>query len=550
MQTSEIEHARHKHWATWAAIGLIAVFVISGVATLKFYGMTWDEGLGNLFFGERYLFYLTTFRESFVDFKAELPIHNRPLNLFLSPMREFPHEFPPVTDTLSAASMHLLSYTLGWMDAVDAFHFFKIALAGMFLWFLYRFVREEWGTTAGLFSVFFLAFFPRFWGDMHFNPKDIPETIWFGLLVLAYYNWLKRRGAGQALLVGALFAAALGTKANAAFAPMILMLGLWQVKLPAATWKESVQYWLRDAWQYALMGATALALYVGSWPFVYVQNNPVSAVRKYFEFILSQGGRAGGAYWSAQPLIHSLTTIPLWMLAFLLIGMGVSVRMMLRKESPKWRLLLVWLVFPIARISMPGMVNFDGIRHYMEYVPAAAILAGIGAQWLAQQVKDLRRRQWALAGIAAGWLVSLVWIGVTLFPHVYIYYSPLIGGVAGARQHFGENEVTDYWASSYRLGMNWLNENVPEGGLVYTPVADYLVDMTAPLWLREDLRVIHADDLKSLLGQKQPLYVMLLRRPGYWNEQAQYVNQHFEPVHVFEAAGQPVLEIYLVEPQT
>lgn len=198
MQTSEIEHARHKQWATWAAIGLIAVFVISGAATLKFYGMTWDEGLGNLFFGERYLFYLTTFRESFVDFKAELPIHNRPLNLFLSPMREFPHEFPPVTDTLSAASMHLLSYALGWMDAVDAFHFFKIALAGVFLWFLYRFVREEWGTTAGLFSVFFLAFFPRFWGDMYFNPKDIPETIWIGLLVMAYYTWLQRRGAGAA----------------------------------------------------------------------------------------------------------------------------------------------------------------------------------------------------------------------------------------------------------------------------------------------------------------------------------------------------------------
>jgi len=549
MESQSNSSSQIKRWGKWVAVILIVTFFISGVGTLRFYGLTWDEGLGNLFFGERYLFYLTQFRESFVDFKADLPIHDRALNLFLSPMRDVPHEFPPITDTFSAASMHLFSYGLGWMDPVDAFHFFKITLAAVFLWFLYRFVREEWGESAALFSIFFLAFFPRFWGDMHINPKDIPETIWLGLLFMAYYRWLQQRGLARAFLVGALFAAALGTKANAMFAPVILILGLWQLKLPANTWRESIRYWLRDIWQYALMAFVALVIYVGSWPYVYVQNNPVRAVRNYFEFIFSQGGRSGGDHWSLQPFIHSLTTIPVWMLGFLVIGIGISIWMMIKKDNPKWRWLLVWLVFPIVRISMPGMVNFDGIRHYMEYVPAAAILAGIGAQWLTQQAKTLAQRKLVFAGIAAGWLVSILWIYSSLFPHLYIYYSPLIGGVAGARQYFGENEVTDYWAASYRLGMEWINLNAPRDSLVFTPVADYLVDMTAPLWLRDDLRVIHPDDLDSLLNQKNPVFVMLLVRPGYWNDLARYVEENHKPVHIFDAAGQPVLQIYEMRPQ-
>jgi len=41
---------RHTDWV----IGLfVIVFGLSGVITLHNYGITWDEGLGNLFFGER-----------------------------------------------------------------------------------------------------------------------------------------------------------------------------------------------------------------------------------------------------------------------------------------------------------------------------------------------------------------------------------------------------------------------------------------------------------------------------------------------------------------
>ena len=42
------------------ALILVLVFLVSGVLTLPQYGISWDEGLGNLFFGERYFYYLTS----------------------------------------------------------------------------------------------------------------------------------------------------------------------------------------------------------------------------------------------------------------------------------------------------------------------------------------------------------------------------------------------------------------------------------------------------------------------------------------------------------
>ena len=47
--------------STRLALGFVLLFLLSGVLTLPNYGITWDEGLGNFFFGERYFRYFTSF---------------------------------------------------------------------------------------------------------------------------------------------------------------------------------------------------------------------------------------------------------------------------------------------------------------------------------------------------------------------------------------------------------------------------------------------------------------------------------------------------------
>jgi hypothetical protein len=40
----------------WLMAVFALLYLIVGIATLRFYGLTWDEGLGNVFFGERYFY--------------------------------------------------------------------------------------------------------------------------------------------------------------------------------------------------------------------------------------------------------------------------------------------------------------------------------------------------------------------------------------------------------------------------------------------------------------------------------------------------------------
>lgn len=112
-------------------IAFVIIYIISGIINLKNYSISWDEGLGNLFFGERYLHYFATLNPVYIDFnEPDLSIHKRVPNLFDSPWRNHANEFPPLTNTASALSTEALAFRLGIMDPVDAFHLPKILLSG------------------------------------------------------------------------------------------------------------------------------------------------------------------------------------------------------------------------------------------------------------------------------------------------------------------------------------------------------------------------------------------------------------------------------------
>jgi hypothetical protein len=531
----------------WLVAGLVLVFLVSGIATLPQYGLTWDEGLGNMFFGERYFYYLTTFTDKFLDFKANLAATQKlPLDLFVSPYHDHPYLYPPLADTLSAASMHLFSYNLHWLDPVDAFHLFKVLLAALFLWFFYRFATRRLGKLPAFFAVLFLAVFPRFWGDMHFNPKDVPEMIFFGLCVMAYVAWYEHPHWVKALGVGLLAGAALAIKANAVFIPIILLLGVWPWDLRhPKTWLNLGRDLLRHLHHYALMALSCAGLYYLSWPYLY--GNPLLA-KTYFSFMATQEGRVGWSGWSWEPLIQVLATMPEVPLALFLIGLGLVCRQLFKDKSMIWRLLLVWCLLPIFRISLPGMVNFDGIRHFLEFLPAAMLLAGYGAAALVRWFSHERPRWMMGLSLAVVLLFGINTANVLAhyYPYEYIYYNSLVGGLTGARQAFGQSEATDYWASSYRQGMAWIDQNSPPGSSLQVPVANWLVQITRRVWLRPDIHVVPADQQDSAFKSNTPVYVMFVDRPEFYTNLARYCTQKLKPVHEIDVDGVPVLWIYLL----
>ncbi len=497
-----------ERYANQLAASLMIIFLISGVLTLPLYGMSWDEGLGNFFFGERYLQYWTHFQEKYLDFKAELPFHSEhALNLFQSPFRNSPQEFPALADTASAATMYIFSYGLDWMNPVDGFHAFTIILTSVFLYVFYRFTAARTGKLSAFFALLFLVTFPRLWGDMHINVKDVPEMVAFGLALMAFWKWSENPTWKRAVLVGIAAGAALGIKANALFIPVVAILGTWTLH-PARLFSHIKKFLLH----YLIMLAGMLVIYFFSWPYVFT--DPKNAT-KYFEYIFSQGGRAASSGWSWQPIEMVTATMPEIMLIGLLIGLVWAGLCIFRKQGQFMRYALAWCFIPILRICLPPSLNFDGIRHFLEFLPGAALLAGVGISALVDRVS----RHWtALKLPASGIVASLIlfFTGMNFInfgAYQYIYFNNLTGGMQGAASHFGSSEATDYWAVSYRQGIEWLNQNAPANSSLHVPIASHLVQLTAPLWLRSDIHLINEEAL--IEGRNH--YVMFVTRPQFYN---------------------------------
>ncbi len=526
--------------ASWGAL-YVLLFVVAGILTLPQYGLTWDEANGDLFIGERYWYYYLSFNPAYLDFeRADLDIHQRPFNLYVSPYRDKPNEFPPIGNTLSAITMDILGQRLGWLDPVDAFHLAKVLMVGVLLWVLYRFAVPRLGGLTAWLAILVLSTFPRFWGDMHFNPLDIPETVFFALTLLAFYYWTERPSWQRALLAGALFGGALGNKGNALFIPPLLFAGLFPWNLFPRLWTPALDH-LRKCWSHYLLTLVAATdVHFITWPYLFADP---TRIQNYYRYLFTEGYLTAPSQWNLDPLIQTITTLPEIELILLPIGLVCAAWSVLKHRSRWWQLVLVWFALPILRTSLPGSANFDGIRHFEEFVPALALLAGLGGAMLVRLAARVTgRRTLAAVGVTLLIVLNVAFIEARYFPYEHLYYNSLVGGLGGAQQQ--SSEATDYWGGSYRQGIQWLNGHVERDAQVHVAIAPWIVKLAAPLWLRTDIGLIDEPAVGRKIESGFPVYVMFFTRAGWYNSVATYCVQNKKPVYQIKVDGATILEIY------
>ena len=63
-------------------------------------------------------------------------------------------------------------------------------------------------------------------------------------------------------------------------------------------------------------------------------------------------------------------------------------------------------------------------------------------------------------------------------PFQIAYWNVLAGGTAGAYSS-GLPQAGDYWGMSYRLGLEWLNDNAPPDSALAVPVVEHAVRLVA-----------------------------------------------------------------------
>jgi Dolichyl-phosphate-mannose-protein mannosyltransferase len=514
---------------------LAAMALIAGVASLHQYNVTWDEALGDLFFGQRYFSFFTSLDRRYLDFRADpYPPNFRP-DLSSSPFRLRPWEHYPVASTLATATSRLLAPLL---DPFDGYHAFNLLIGAAFLILFYRFMESEWGALAATTSALLLFLAPRIAGDAMANVKDFSEMIFFSATAILFYFAVERRSVALLLFSGVIWGFALGTKANALFLPPILLLYCvgagFSRHRPARALIVALLAW----------GAIGAVVFFVSWP--YLWQAPGLTLRSNLIYLLARkSGTRPESMAGPFPMILFTTPLPL------LFAFVAGVVPLFRKiRHPQAMLLISWIGVVCARLLLPAAVNFDGVRHFLELFPAMAAVGGIGVAWATTRLRPALR-----AAIAAVILVSMVVSLVRIHPFQTAYWNVFAGGLSGAMAR-QIPQAGDYWAASYRIGLRWLDEHAEHDALLAVPIAEHAVRIVAPYRLRPDIRLVHITNawsprvdprLLAMLHQvstQKPVYVMFVLRRDWSNALMIESLAHFQPLAVWRVDGAPVLVIF------
>lgn len=428
-------------------IGLFVVLALLILFTFTDYGITWDESL-QYEYGRLVWQY---FRSGGHD-RAYAEFHNL---RFYSPLFD-------LASYLAAApfagreheAKHLFTALTGLLTALAVF----------------RIGRLTGKPNVPFFAALSLLLLPRFYGHMFNNPKDIPFACAFawamwGIMALFVRGRFRWRDIA---VTGGLMGIALAVRPGAMilFPFLIMSAGFaFARRFPRPSLPDlRVALTPTTAAKATALVALAWLVMVAPWPWAHENPllHPVRAFGATSGFdegypMLYMGASVLSSKlpWHYVPHYLLITTPPVLLVLFfggLLVCVREQVRNRTSSQSLVYLILELWLFFMLFYLVLKRPSLYDGIRHLLFLLPAAALFCGTGAAWLARRI-DVRR--WIPARVLVVLLLSapVVPAMIRLHPYQTTYFNCLAGGLRRA----GHRYETDYWGASYREAMQWVN---------------------------------------------------------------------------------------------
>lgn len=503
------------------AIGIFLFFllVLVHVAIIDDYGLTWD-------FHHHFFAGLTLLGHSIEPYADHIQ--------FTAPDPRLTTKLPfgPLMSIAPVSSYLLLFERLKLLAFDNAYNLAIIVSGVSGIVILYFFLAQAINVETAIVAAIILSLFPRYFGDLHNNMKDVPQAAAFTLAIWMVWRLFMYRTPRDLMLAVTSFAIAFNTKVNTLAVPIIA--GLWIPFTPIEsgfTWSKKRFFPILLYFPLALLAAFAVWSYfwtdpIGQLLYIYrfFQDNTKSIEVLYFAKWYCSGTNVPWHY----PLGYLAITTPLPVLVFFLIGL---IRLIGLIKKPLSSLLLLWFFVPLARYFIPEMGVIDGIRHFEEVVFPLAAIAAVGAMSLARILgRWLPKAGIRLIGLIG--LISLMWNIISYHPYQITYFNELVGGSRGAMGHFD----LDYWGTSQKAAMRWLNENARKGAAVHIVLASDV----ATKYLRADLR----ERVNTLYFDSSD-YVVMLNRQGFFYRfvAVDYILTH-KPVHIITGNGAPLAWIY------
>jgi hypothetical protein len=353
------------------------------------------------------------------------------------------------------------------------------------------------GSRAALLAAAAIALCGTWYGAMFNHTKDIP----FAAAMMAATYLLVRIGRELPrprwqliVLFGLVCGCALGIRVLglflAGYAFYVIAVhapigrgAFWRVE----TWRGVLGFGGRSALPLVSAFVMAYVIMIAAWPWAALSPlNPLRAVSEFADFHYKiRTVLDGHIYYMADvPRWYEPTYMAIKLTLVLLIGAGLALvfTMLPRragdaKDTPSRReiglIALAALLPLICQVVVDGPA-FSGMRHMFFTVPPIAVLAGIGLDAALRRL-EVRSRLAAAAALALV-VLSLGFDAITLYrlhPDEYLFFNPLVGGLAGASRRYD----TDYWVNIMPEAVGDLEHFLDrtEGALGKAPRHRYLV---------------------------------------------------------------------------
>ena len=569
------------------ALILAMLFFIIALMTLPHYGVNWDT-INHLPRGQAYLNYLLTGKQ---DFSNKPSFFNEwqntqewywqdPDSLFVKtniPKSQIPSRsmyeidalnfqyyistdgdgHPPLSDILSSVFNQVLFQKLKLINDIDSYRVYGVVLAAALVGLLGWWTSTRFGFFAGIIASLSLALYPLFWSESHFNTeKDIPEAVYWSFMLFCSWQGLHKRSIRWILASGVFFGLALGTKFNIVFSVFVLLpwlLYLFLINRPKSFtgFKRLLVKNSKLIISAVLATFVGIAIFIGSWPYLWMNlDKGIFKMLRFYKVIgttTSFDSRYIGPFgMNVYPIKWILYTTPLVILVFGLIGTLYSLFRIRSKKDDFLLVVLLWLLVPIIRVIVPGSNIYGGVRQIMEYIPALAIMSGIGAWFIRERIITfLRIRHFKLKSILPSLAIILCFVPiifklVQIHPNENAYFNPLIGGLAGAK-----NKNFLFWGNTfgagYRQAVSWINKNVESGSqLVY---AYELIPNIPRILLRSDIN-LHNINRSGYLRKGEYAITLVYQGTDNRSYYDMYLNNFIKPVYEAKVDGVSIVKVW------
>lgn len=572
-----------KSWRMLSVLFIPLIFLIIGIATLSHYGINWDEPI-HFAKGHAALHYMLTGKKDFLDLPAYSPKpkgssdfmdqfgEESKIYLEAAKSKEDPSSnvrrsyyqsdvwtyryltdnkivgHPEVNDFLAALSNFIFYQKLGIMGDIESHHLFEVFASFLIVLAVALLVNFHFGVGPSVVAAFALSTYPLFFAESHFNVKDPPLAAFFGLTVIAFYFGIIKKNWKFIFLSAVSFGLAFGTKFNAFFAAPLIVLWLLFYLITKERKKQLSRFLKNKGLIFALFLFPVISFtlfFVLSPMFWPDPAGRLETVVDYYRQIGAGTPPELSSYlikgWNTYPVIWFLTTTPIPVLVLTSIGILVSLHALIKKADHFSLLILLWCFVPFLRVTIPNTNIYGGIRQIIEFAPAMAILAGVGANTLFELKNYSKVFKWVIVVS----LIFVFWEVLSIHPNENVYFNQIIGGFSGAH-----DKNIPGWGNSYGnvylQGVEWLNENAEENAKLALPInTPYFIPRTK---LRSDI-----DFSNAYLSGDKHLGEYIMEHyfdwyPRTWFRYA-YYETYLMAVYEIKVDGVPLFKIWKNSPE-